>query len=66
MLGRDGKPMTQQQASQVVDRDDFPAPVASPGGRRVWTRKSVEAFALRWPRLKGWAGKRAAEQAKGA
>lgn len=60
MLGRDGKPMSQQHASQVVAREDFPAPVASPGGRKVWTRKSVEAFAARWPRVKGWAGKPAA------
>lgn len=58
----DKPPMSQQQASQIVDRDDFPTAVAAPSGRRVWTRKSVEAFARRWPRIAGWAGKHAATQ----
>lgn len=55
--------VTQQRASQIVDLSDFPAPVAAPGGRKTWTRKSVEAFLAGWSRLGGWEGKKAREQA---
>lgn len=66
ILSKPDKPMKQQQASELAAKHpDFPPPVASPGGRKVWTRKSIEAFRDRWPRVGGWAGKRAAEAAAG-
>lgn len=45
---------TQQRMSEIEQREDFPEPVAVvSGGRRIYTRASIEAFGQRWDRRPG-------------
>lgn len=43
-------PITRQRVHQLMDRDDFPPPVAELAAGKVFVRSQVEAFLRSWPR----------------
>lgn len=43
--------VTRQRVHVIVQQDDFPEPVATLSGRRVWLLEEVESWARRTGRL---------------
>ena len=46
--------VSKQRAHQLAGEDGFPAPVAEDARGRLWGRREVTAWAMRWRAEKPW------------